>query len=490
MQKSLLAVGLVMIMLLFTACGNSSSKVSGSSSGGTITISSKGFTEQEILANMLKLLVENDTDLEVHERTCLIAICYLVRHHIAVWGGCRFVNDACNAQSLGNSGGRYDPSTNSWQPTTTTNAPTARTEHTAVWAGSEMIVWGGFDTARTKTGARYDPSTDTWTPTAANNKAPSARYWHTAVWTGSRMIVWGGYDGASLPERRRDLRPGLQPLEDPVGGRSTRRAGSPRRGLDRIADDRVGRLHRDPPRPVRLAVPQYGRPLHAPPTRGLQSSTMNAPVGRADPGAVWTGSRLVVWGGVGVGSVRTGGRYDPVADTWTPTNANEATSAREWHIGRLDRDRDDRVGRRRRFNGTAQHRRPVQRRPPTRGQPTAQTGAPAAPAIAHGGVDRHADGGVGRSSTAPRSFKTGGRYNPATNTWRPTSTTGAPVGPLEPHRGVDGHADARVGRQAGTTAFLNTGGAVRPRGQHVDADGTTGLPSAGTSTRRCGPAPR
>ncbi len=69
LQKSFLAVGLVMIMLLFTACGSSTS--SGSSSGGTITISSKGFTEQEVLANMLKLLVENDTDLKVNLKTNL-----------------------------------------------------------------------------------------------------------------------------------------------------------------------------------------------------------------------------------------------------------------------------------------------------------------------------------------------------------------------------------------------------------------------------------
>src|SRR5882724_2745877 len=33
----------------------------------------------------------------------------------------------------------------SWTATTTTNAPTARWEHTAVWTGTEMIVWGGLD---------------------------------------------------------------------------------------------------------------------------------------------------------------------------------------------------------------------------------------------------------------------------------------------------------------------------------------------------------
>src|SRR5207253_1493057 len=37
-----------------------------------------------------------------------------------------------------------DPCTDdTWTATNTTNAPTARSEHTAVWTGSEMIVWGG-----------------------------------------------------------------------------------------------------------------------------------------------------------------------------------------------------------------------------------------------------------------------------------------------------------------------------------------------------------
>ena len=75
--------------------------------------------------------------------------------------------------------------------------PTARVYHTAVWTGSEMIVWGGDDgTHVLNTGGRYNPSTDSWTATSTTN-APAAREGHTAVWTGSEMIVWGGYDGIS-----------------------------------------------------------------------------------------------------------------------------------------------------------------------------------------------------------------------------------------------------------------------------------------------------
>jgi hypothetical protein len=55
-----------------------------------------------------------------------------------------------------NSGRRYNPDTDSWTATTTTNAPTAREVHTAVWTGSEMIVWGGGgDSGYLNTGGRY-----------------------------------------------------------------------------------------------------------------------------------------------------------------------------------------------------------------------------------------------------------------------------------------------------------------------------------------------
>ena len=77
-----------------------------------------------------------------------------------VWGG---INDG----NVLNTGGRYNPSTNSWTATSTTNAPEVRRAHTAVWTGSEMIVWGGNNGAGSylNTGGRYNPSTDTWTAT-------------------------------------------------------------------------------------------------------------------------------------------------------------------------------------------------------------------------------------------------------------------------------------------------------------------------------------
>jgi len=62
-----------------------------------------------------------------------------------------------------------------------------------------MIVWGGYDgVSYLNTGGRYDPITDSWTTTSITN-APAGRSEHTAVWANnSEMIVWGGNNGSSL----------------------------------------------------------------------------------------------------------------------------------------------------------------------------------------------------------------------------------------------------------------------------------------------------
>ena len=80
-----------------------------------------------------------------------------------VWGG-----NGGGGFSWLNTGGRYYPATDSWRPISTgTGVPAGRRRHAAVWTGREMIVWGGdgSDNEDLNTGGRYDPSTDTWTPT-------------------------------------------------------------------------------------------------------------------------------------------------------------------------------------------------------------------------------------------------------------------------------------------------------------------------------------
>jgi len=59
-----------------------------------------------------------------------------------------------------------------------------------------MLVWGGNlnGIIPTDTGYRYEPVSDTWTAMPTTN-APTARVNHTATWMGDRMLVWGGTNG-------------------------------------------------------------------------------------------------------------------------------------------------------------------------------------------------------------------------------------------------------------------------------------------------------
>ena len=81
-----------------------------------------------------------------------------------------------------NTGGRYNPSTDTWTATSTTNAPNARSFDTAVWTGNEMIVWGGTNnTTYFNTGGRYDPSTNGWTATSTRKRATGAIHAHGSL---------------------------------------------------------------------------------------------------------------------------------------------------------------------------------------------------------------------------------------------------------------------------------------------------------------------
>lgn len=115
--------------------------------------------------------------------------------HTAIWTGSEMIVWGGYASTdVGLlTGGRFDPTTNTWRPTATLGAPSARYSHTAVWAGTTMLVWGGYgDGGWLASGASYDPETDTWEPLPINGNSPSARQSHTAIWIGDEMIIWGG----------------------------------------------------------------------------------------------------------------------------------------------------------------------------------------------------------------------------------------------------------------------------------------------------------
>ena len=63
-----------------------------------------------------------------------------------------------------------------------------------------------------------------------------------------------------------------------------------------------------------------------------------APVGleaRGQMESVWTGSEMIVWGGLGSAALANGARYNPAFDAWTPMSPIGAPSARYDYRSRL-----------------------------------------------------------------------------------------------------------------------------------------------------------
>jgi N-acetylneuraminic acid mutarotase len=140
----------------------------------------------------------------------------------AIWTGLKMIVWGGYVSGVGHvdTGGIYDPVTDTWTATSTTNAPSGRHDHTAVWTGSRMIVWGGyggFGVGYVDTGGIYDPVTDTWAATSTTI-APAARRAHRAAWTGSQMIVWGGTRSGSLDTGGVYANPSVVPTAPPPAG--------------------------------------------------------------------------------------------------------------------------------------------------------------------------------------------------------------------------------------------------------------------------------
>ncbi len=302
-------------------------------------------------------------------------------------------------------GGRYNPATDSWATTSTTNSPPRRDYHTAVWTGSEMIIWGGQkgNLPYLNSGGRYNPATDSWTFTSTTN-APSGRFLHTAVWTDNEMIVWGGYDNNGYLN---------------TGGR------------------------------------------YNPDTDSWTATSItNAPVGREEFTAVWTGSEMIVWGGFysdgSIHDLDTGGRYNPSADTWTPTAAANAPSARNSHTGVwTGSEMIVWGGFWGPFNNGGNLDTGARYNPATDNWTATSTTNPPTARRDHMAVWTGSEmiiwGGFGTGA-----FVTGGRYDPGTDSWTATSTANAPVERVVPTAVWTG-SEMIVWGGLGND-YLNTGG--------------------------------
>ncbi|HEX4708723.1 MAG TPA: hypothetical protein VH229_13445, partial [Candidatus Udaeobacter sp.] len=387
--------------------------------------------------------------------------------HTAVWTGSEMIVWGGYGVEFFNTGGRYNPSTDSWVATSSVNAPSGRWGHTAVWTDSEMIVWGGYDgnPSTVNTGGRYDPSTDSWAATTVIN-APTARESHTAVWTGSEMIVWGGF-GGNFANTGGNYDPGT----DSWTATNTTNAPTAREGHTVVwggGEMIVWGGYGD------SGDSNTGGRYNPVANSWTATSTTNAPTAREKHTAVWTGSEMIVWGGYSAGLVNTGGRYNPSADTWSATSTDNAPDGRDLHTavwsgsemivwgGTTDLVNLTNTGGRYNPSKNSWTNTGINNAPSRRGLHTAiWTGTEM---IVWGGYDTSY-------------LNTGGRYTPSMDSWTVTSRTNAPDG-RSLHVAVWTGNEMIVWGGSGGASDLNTGGRYNPGTDTWTATSLTGAPSA------------
>ncbi len=302
-----------------------------------------------------------------------------------IWGG----QLSSGSSSYQTNGYCYHPGTDSWSPMSVENAPTPRYQPTAIWTGHEMIIWGGAkakdSSGSWNTGSRYDPVSDTWHPMTTEG-APSPRQGQTAVWTGSKLIVWAGEGSQGSPLKSGGC---YDPVTDTWKLVSTKDAPP---GCWQSAAVWTGQemivwggnyLSVDDSYNFYFTYVKFvGR--YDPESDSWVTKTVSGPPPpRADCSAIWDGTEMIVWGGYNGNSfsygshavLNSGGRFNPVSETWTLMSMTQVPATRENHIAL--------------WTGKEM--------------------------IVWGG------------NSHGKSLKDGGRYNPDSNTWIMGSTNGAPT---------------------------------------------------------------
>jgi hypothetical protein len=230
-------------------------------------------------------------------------------------------------------GRRYNPVSDTWTTMSSTNDPGLRSAYSMVWSESEVIVWGGFYGGEFfNTGGKYNPTTDTWTTTGMGGSVPAVRDRHSATWDWMTnwMHVWGGLGSVCLSSG------GLNKGSSTWYSMSTSNAPSARWNHSQVSYPGWGIL---------VWGGNCGNDTYN--TGGWYNgdtsgtwntiTTTDAPTARAYHAAIWgyNGREMIIWGGQTdiSNTTNTGGRYNPITNTWAPLPTAGAPSARSYTHG-------------------------------------------------------------------------------------------------------------------------------------------------------------
>jgi Putative metal-binding motif/Kelch motif len=408
--------------------------------------------------------------------------------HTAIWTGNLMIvwgGDASAGPT--NTGGRYDPATDTWSPTSPINAPVPRYGHTATWTGSRMVVFGGQSAVGwLDSGAMYDPTTDSWIATPPTS--PGVGYHHTAVWTGSRMLVWSGFGGLAYDPTTNAWTYMSHQLAQPSGrvGHSAVWTGSEMivwGGGSNGQESNTGfRYSPLTDTFVILAPAPLGRAWHEALWTGSRMIVWQGWGASYDPAtdswivldsplslppvAVWTGSRMIFWGGFDLAQAE-GWVYDPAADSWMPTSMINAPAPRFDHTAVWTGDQMIVWGGG--YDSGGRYDPASDMWTPTRIGPSQMRGSniwTGSFLVAWGGGFLEA-------------VNTGERYDPATDSWARMSMLDAPD-PRWWHSTVWSGSELIVwgGLRTGYSERLDTGGRYDPLRDTWTATSLVGAPSA------------
>lgn len=274
----------------------------------------------------------------------------------AVWTGTTMIvfggqgpAEGCPQLCALNDGAAYDPATDTWVPIAP--APlAARNWHTTVWLQDRMVIWGGsWGGAAVADGASYDPASNTWTLLPAAPLEP--RTSHRAVASADRMLVWGGF-GATEAERAGKVPGSRAPrgkyfadgaIYNPVDNTWTPMAPYPQTTESAARSDFSSvwtGTHM-------LVWGGVGRTADCAPCDhddgaayelSSDSWKLMAPsplAGRGNHRALWTGKEMVVLGGSGTTALNDGAAYNPATDTWSQLPVSPVLGQQGWELVRV-----------------------------------------------------------------------------------------------------------------------------------------------------------
>ena len=346
--------------------------------------------------------------------------------------GCLLVYmTGCGSDATGD--GRDDassePGTGSW--TALSAAPLASDSNygAAAWNGKELFVWGGWERSY-----RYAPDSDEWRTGTGNGGPYSTRMSPSVVWAGDRVILWGGVSCAEGERLDAPCADGssYDPIKDTWQAINVNGAPSGRM------------LHTALWTGSRMLIwgGLAGRTIFADgalydPVQDSWTAMSDSGLGpRAWHSAVWTGTRMIVWGGGSIGTpsidgTAVGAIYDPSTDSWSRIQADGAPSARYAHSA-VWTGTEMIV-----WGGRCPSGSDPNGNPPycadggaydpilDRWRAISNQGAPSARQTTLVWTGQEVLVWGGSTSTAPAA-NDGGRYDPKTDTWRRMSTDGAP----------------------------------------------------------------